>query len=637
MKDLGWKFREMQVDQVNEDSNSAEFFATSDDSDKLVRETIQNSLDARKDKKKPVEFKIGFSSIDDLKKNNSEYLKGLEGHLEAVADIDNELDVSCLYRSMDFMTLEDFNTRGLCGDITQNMDEENSESDFYYFWRNRGRSIKVENNRGRWGEGKNVIPYSSKLSTFFGLTIRQSDSEEYLMGQSVVKIHNLNGIKYDSTAFFPKYPSNTIPLPVDDKETLEKFKESFNLKRTSQTGLSLVIPYPKESIEVNKVAKSVIKHYFYPILKNDLKVSIVGEDVNLKINKATIEKCAEEIRWDSEKEKNAAVKLFDLAKWIFTDAKNEMVVLNKIGTQSMPSWNRNLNDDGPLNPENIEILMNKDSNEERLAIEVPIDIKLDNDEYINTCSFNVYIERDEELTKGESHFIRQGLTITGIRGFGHGRYRGIVTIDESEGNPDLAGLLGDSENPAHTEWRHTQPRIKKYKYGSSIVNFVKNSLNYIMDAIIESQSGLDEKFFADYFWVKTRQRVLKKKAKKKKKGTQGSGLPELDLPNTPKGFKFDKIYGGFYIKNDDNKRNPEFIAVTAAYDTQAGKPVNHFSELDFNLSKKPILISSKGVKIEFEKPNQMIIEIIDNEYSVEVSGFDPNRDLFVDPRTVRLS
>ena len=165
--EIGWKFREMQRSETASDPIEAEFFVENDDSDKLIREAIQNSLDVRLDNNKPVEFRVSFSEILDRKIDKRKYFLNLEKHLDTMID-DYDVDIASLGTIPDFVVLEDFNTKGLCGDVEQYLDSNSGgeKNDYYYFWRNRGRSSKSENDRGRWGLGKRVFPHSSRINSF---------------------------------------------------------------------------------------------------------------------------------------------------------------------------------------------------------------------------------------------------------------------------------------------------------------------------------------------------------------------------------------------------------------------------------------------------------------------------------------
>ena len=53
----------------------------------------------------------------------------------------------------------------------------------------------------------------------------------------------------------------------------------------------------------------------------------------------------------------------------------------------------------------------------------------------------------------------------------------MVVIDEGE----LTTLIGDAENPAHTEWQKDSSKFRnKYKHGAKTLDFVKASLREII-------------------------------------------------------------------------------------------------------------------------------------------------------------
>ncbi len=75
--------------------------------------------------------------------------------------------------AMPYLVIEDFGTRGLTGDPHVDPELEPAsdiKNDFFYFWRNVGRSNKGEVDRGRWGLGKAVFTVASRIRTIFGIT-----------------------------------------------------------------------------------------------------------------------------------------------------------------------------------------------------------------------------------------------------------------------------------------------------------------------------------------------------------------------------------------------------------------------------------------------------------------------------------
>ena len=136
-------------------------------SDTIVRESIQNSLDATL----PGEVThVRFSYIDGSRLESSfveELFSGQLEHAEAAGRDVQAVDFSV----PSALVIEDFGTKGLTGG-TDVKDNDN----FSDFWRRHGKSHKTGTSRGRWGLGKLVYSSSSMLGVFFGLTVRNGES-----------------------------------------------------------------------------------------------------------------------------------------------------------------------------------------------------------------------------------------------------------------------------------------------------------------------------------------------------------------------------------------------------------------------------------------------------------------------------
>jgi len=138
-----WVFSNVPADAVRRDPNETELFKTEQSgegeysgTDALVRETIQNSLDA-KNGSEPVRIRFALYSNSDLPANHrlSTYFARLEPALEfrqiefdltGVPNLDNG-----------FMICEDFGTTGLSGDpyLVKDPDKGSTDKqDFYWFY-----------------------------------------------------------------------------------------------------------------------------------------------------------------------------------------------------------------------------------------------------------------------------------------------------------------------------------------------------------------------------------------------------------------------------------------------------------------------------------------------------------------------
>ena len=98
---------------------------------------------------------------------------------------------------------------------------------------------------------------------------------------------------------------------------------------------------------------------------------------------------------------------------------------------------------------NVEELRKGFEQQEKIAFLVPLKYHPKNAKEPKTCWFKVFIQRDENLRQPEDHFIRENITIIEIKSLKISGMRAIVLIDDK----NLSNLLGDSENPAHTQWQ----------------------------------------------------------------------------------------------------------------------------------------------------------------------------------------
>ena len=238
----------MSRGEINVDPIEGQFFSTEalgGLSDALVREAIQNSLDAARPGEQ-VRVIISFCPPDQriIGTKRNHYLNGLDVHLSSGNT--GLIDPPSLEEPMDYILIEDFGTRGLEGDIRQDEDmgdePAGAKNDFFYFWRNIGRAVEGTTARGRWGLGKTVFQAASRVNSFFGLTIKQNAPRKLLMGQSVLKIHRVGAKKYAPYGYYGFF-ENGFALPIEDQKQAVGFCKDFSVQREGEAGLSVVIPW----------------------------------------------------------------------------------------------------------------------------------------------------------------------------------------------------------------------------------------------------------------------------------------------------------------------------------------------------------------------------------------------------------
>jgi len=634
----------MDVDPIQ-----GEFFTTRDIdniSTAVVREGIQNALDERNrgENTETVKVRI-FLSGDKYALTTDEYLpllKTLQPHLKAKSS--GLASLPDFSMPMKYLVFEDFNTKGLEGKPEEFYVENNGDKvphNFYYFWRNVGRSGKTDNQLGRWGLGKTVFPASSRINTFWGLTVRKSDQKKMLMGQSILRIHNRDDDKREECGYRPygmygNYNGeDCFALPVIDHEQIQNFETLFLLERKRNSGLSIVIPFCSDEISIDHISYSVIEQYFYPILEGRLEVEIRDEDKIIQLDRNSIITSIDQIdfknlagSYDKRiKSKDSLIKLFDLAKWIFQLQDEDYYKLNELDLKQQPRWSKSMFSDEV----GMELLRDKFDRNERVAFKIPLKYHPSNGSP-KICWFSAYLEKDTTLTKPENLFVRDGITISGITSLDKGLVRGVVIIQDS----DLTRMLGDSENPAHTEWQPDSRNFKgKYIHGKEALGFVKRTLKELYEKLQRPIEGIQKDLLIDFFSIPIETQEDKKiKDLPKYIDSENAYVNEPKIPMLNGRISpvlIEPIYSGLkVIKNSKAETLPEQIRLKIGYDVPRGNPIKSYQELDFDVAKSPIVISSSGVYFTKKEKNILEFDIVDYSYfEIQLTGFDIKRDLFL--------
>jgi hypothetical protein len=620
-----WHFRTMDLGEVHVDPVHDEFFKAQDLADALVRESIQNSLDARAPRSRgPVRVRFRFATGPHALHPDAvrEYFGGLDRHLQAVAKTIHTV-LPRHDEPVPYLLIEDFGTRGLTGDphVDPELDTSGEErkNDFFYFWRNVGRSNKGEVDRGRWGLGKAVFTVASRIRTIFGITRRVDDDRALLLGQSVLKTHVLDATRIDPYGFFAQFEhENGLPLPIEDPILLERFADDFGVTRR-EPGLSIVVPYYRDDeLSLDRISASVVQQYFYPILRGDLVVEVVDGAHVQRIASDTIETLFEP---DSD-----VARLCALTRWSLAQKDDGRIVLSERGAAA-PKW-----DESVLGTAQVATLRDRFAAGERLAFRVPILVKRKRARAASSW-FDVYLEHEDALRKGEHHFIRRGITIPDVRANGDKATRALIVIDDQA----LSTFLGDAENPAHSDWSERADKIRTlYDHGPSTLRFVKNSAPFLASLLSRPPVGRVRDFLAALFSVEMPDQIAHDEIAARipiragaggetgtAKGAAGGGAGGS-------GVTISRIAGGFTIKAADPGMIGRTFHGEVAYRVRAGNPFRKHSPFDFDLmSEGSIAVQADGVRLRATSVNAFELLLSAAKFQISMKGFDPRRDLVV--------
>ena len=219
-----WKFRKLTEGELERSPREAEFFNVGDidKAASVVREVVQNSLDASLPNNHPVRIRFFFSTHE--KSNNDIYYQDLVPHIQNSKLLPTGYSAGSEVR---FLTIEDFGTSGLDGPIKRNQLATADGGNYYNFWWCEGKSQKTGHRLGRWGLGKTSFHVASTLRTFWGYTIRYDDKRELLLGKTLLKTHILDGDLYDYYGYYsgPGY------VPIEDAAQIDAFRNKFAISR----------------------------------------------------------------------------------------------------------------------------------------------------------------------------------------------------------------------------------------------------------------------------------------------------------------------------------------------------------------------------------------------------------------------
>jgi hypothetical protein len=615
---MEWHFVKYRPDETTRDPIVGEFFsadAIDNPAQALVREGIQNALDALdKANEKTVHVRIYCGKLN-TKSTIDYWLNGAWEHYLAPKNGLGNLPEKG--SELPFLIFEDFGTTGLQGNVEQPFDDPNKKNPFYYFFRAEGRSGKSEQDRGRWGVGKYVFPRASRISTLLALTIRSDDKKRFFMGRSILKSRWVNNEYYSPDGYLGLRDGGDKPiLPVSDDKVLNRFCTDFNLKRNAEAGLSIVVPYIENDITVDNVQKAVVKDYFYPILKGDLTVTIESDENATEIDSETIKSLF------SSAESDGFSSIIQLAEWSLSKEFDyyELSPCN----DKRPVWSNDL-----IPADMLPKIRAQFESGEFLSVKATLNVRQKDDTGV-LSHFMIHL-RQSKNDDGRPLFIREGIIISDVK---VRRTRGVFSLVVIEDKP-LATLLGDSENPAHTQWQKDSSNFRnKYVYGKSYIEFVTNVVSDIVNALSAQENEIDPNLVLDIFSLPAEEDEVTKREDKKKDKKPGTETDKvvLDLPSREKKFELEQITGGFQLKAGKAKlKTPARLEVYVAYDVRKGNPLAKYDLSDFRLDQIPVKIKkpTKGLNLIKVHENLIAADVTKDDFELLVTGFDQNRDLYV--------
>jgi hypothetical protein len=624
-----WFFRPKEAAEKIRNPIQGEFFATDaidGPAQALVRESVQNSLDARSGAA-PVSVRITLCVGENalLGPAVAELFGHAWPHYEAKGN--GLLHPPKAGSPCPYLLIEDFGTKGLTGDPTQSDPNTNPDikNPFFLFFRAEGLSAKSGTELGRWGIGKFVFPRSSLISTHFGLTVRYDDKRRLLLGAATLKAHRIAGqdVMFSPDGLFGVPRHDGFVLPIEDDVKIRKICGLFGVTRETEPGLSVVVPFVDPEITFEKLLVAATKDYFLPILNGRLEITIKAGPTIIRLAADTLDQMVATHRALLNE---GMVTLIALARSAAATGNEEWIRLQESDAERAMRWSDSL-----LAPEQVNAIRSRLASHMPVSIRVPVTVRSRRDGNL-ASSFDIHLLADATCN-GRPLFIREGLIIADVRGRRAREIRSLVIIDDKS----LAAMLGDSENPAHTQWQKDSSNFKgRYIYGPAMIAFVAESVSALLAIVNRQTDAADAALTVDFFSIQPpvvdepNSEEAATPKRKRKPGDEASS-DEVQIDPKPTRLRIIRTEGGFSVLPGSSPPTPPYlIEVRCAYDTRAGNPLKKWHSADFTLGPSGIPVVCHGDAAVFEaRDNLVILKVKGAEYAVHLVGFDVNRDVYV--------
>jgi hypothetical protein len=415
----------------------------------LVRESIQNSLDVRLDKSKPVLVKFETITINQVEHPE---LFSIRKHIEGCLDFHKgNKQAEDLYSSMlkyldenqavKILKVSDYNTEGM------NYKSHDHLCPFTSFM-GEGISSKSSGSGGSFGFGKGAYYVPSELRTIL-VSTQVEDGKVFFQGRTRLASHTVEGITKGKDGVFK----------IDEDDPVTEVSNISPIFRRTERGTDVFIIGMNEDPYCGKeMIRSVLNNFWLAVHEDRLDVIIKTDDVG-------------EVRFDETNLEEIMDEYFP-----------EEVEYGPIS--SIYSWNPKAY---------YKAVKYKEASKDFLYFEKELD---------SVGSVRLYVYRKEGLQNRVSFMRKPAMTVYKIGRSVLSGYAAVFVCDNKEGNE----ILRQMENAAHNEWKPENVRyVPKeemqvyYDAKKEINDFVMETLTSISG--VDNSSRMDVAGLADFLTI----------------------------------------------------------------------------------------------------------------------------------------
>jgi hypothetical protein len=619
-----WQFRPLNPNDNSGISTVEDNFANEERTtvEILVRETLQNPLDARRGTEEVevcyniVTLELGKSTVLDSLFSTSSML-----HMTAGGLIPDAAPPS----SVSFLTVEDFGTTGLEGCYADSSVDGPSEN-WNAFWFREGEGAKPTRSNGGAGQGKITLYAASQIRSVLALTRRASDGKELAFGccrfRRNYKVAGVNERWAKEARWCSTENPALLAQPVTDTTLLAALKKELSLRRTERPGTSFIVPIPV-NISLAELKKAVLNEFFFPIKRGRLTVR-VGDDV---IDKNSVSALSDQLgagaRYPADYRK-------------FT----EKVIAAHIGATPTAlakiAWTQTTKlSDSIFDETQLVVLKKQFEDGAIVSVDFPVRVRKKGHPPA-TGSFRVAVQQYVDGEQSHELFVRQDLGIDGEKRIrGSRRIQPVLSLTFID-DLNLSEFLVAAEEPTHRTWNASRPKVALlYDSPAPLMNAVRNASLRLVEFL--TPAGVRDTTALSAFFAAPQSEPTKRKGPLSGPSDSFDGVPPVfpELkPAPPKPIELKTAANGFTVRTipsaDLARRLPLQCIVRTAYATTWGDPFRLWDAADFWLNEsKDFPIEISGVTGLVRDGNEIRFRLDAPESSLRITGFDSNRKLEV--------
>ncbi|MGO7087504.1 hypothetical protein AB9E14_07550 [Rhizobium leguminosarum] len=564
----------------------------------FVREAIQNTLDARLDVGRPAIIRFGFHQA--ALSSRRAFLEGAV-KLREIADFPPVEDWQ--NGQINWVTIEDFNTRGLDGSLDDRL------GNFWNYWLNFGVSNKDGAKRGGRGIGRVTFLIASRMQTVLALTRRVDDDVTAACGMTLLRTMRTEGVVRTTHAYLADNERDDVfglHVAGDFNNSLAAaFSLNGYKSAPTNSGLALIIPYPHADLTPEGILASAVEHFAPAILNGSLVVQV--DDVTL--DKGSIKDVGVSVaeKFHTRSIRDDVKRYLDLIA-IGMSATSELKVDSKSGLAP-------LRDTGQ-----IKAMQEACAAGKKIALNLSFSLK--KNDVTLPVSLRAVLAKTPDDQLPIDRFFREGMSLPEVKSSMPGELDLVLLVDDE----NLATFLNLCEGKAHLdllESKEVRAKLEKNGYHLPILlkRFIKG-LPTELRALLTPDITQPEIDVFDAFFALPDDSSEKKKAK----GAKADVNPPPPVPPPPPRLSpivMETLPDGFRVAANPSYGDwPVNVSVTMAYADGTRNPAwsiydfapenlnSHTADCDANFSNNKLTARNCGPT-----------------FAVEVTGFDVLREL----------